>query len=292
MRIRESTIGLLLALPSFFWVFAWIIYPLLLTFYLSFYDVMLTGPGAVEAEFIGLGNYLTIFFEDIDFKAALINSVLWTIGNFVIAGFFGLGVALLLKARFKGNSILRTLILIPWVIPTVAIAITWKWLLNSELGIIQRFMLISGLISSSVPFFGPKYSLLTVTLVNVWRFTPFVTLVILARLESIPEELYEAARVDGASMLQQFTHITMPLLKPVLAVLGIIGVLWTFGHFDIVWLITKGGPGNSSMTLPVLVWMKAFYVFRLGEAASISTIMIAVLLAFTAFYFKFVMRGE
>jgi multiple sugar transport system permease protein len=157
-----------------------------------------------------------------------------------------------------------------------------------------NFMVTSvGIVDAPIDFLGsPKWALPTVIAINAWRWFPFLALLILAGLQSIPQEYYEAAKVDGASPTQRFFSITMPQLQPVLYVVGLIGTLWAFNIFDVIWLLTQGGPSGSTQTLPVLIYDKAFNGFALGEASAISVLLCAFLLVFSLIYIRFVPSGE
>jgi multiple sugar transport system permease protein len=289
MNKKSQLTGLLLMLPAFLWVFLTIIYPFLWTIWLSFHDAMMTGE-TISGSFIGIENYINLIFNDSVFGQAIINTVLWTMGNFALSGLLGLSFALVLNEKFRGNTLVRVVAILPWIVPSVATAIVWRWLLHSQIGVVQGVLLSLNIIKEPIAFFSYNYALPSLIFVNAWRFTPFVVIFYLAGLESVPIELYEAAKIDGASAFQRFRYITMPSLKRILAVLGIIGVLWTFCYFDIIYLITKGGPSNATMTLPVLIWMRSFYMFRIGEGATISVFMILILLAFSIVYFKFIIK--
>lgn len=285
---KRDLLPLFLIVPASAYVTCLIFYPLLWTVWLSFTETLL-GPELI-GPFIGLTNYERLLFEDPNFPTILWNSLVWTAGNLAISGVIGLAIALLLNERFPGRSLMRALMLIPWIIPSVATTISWRWMLNSEFGVIQKILLVSGLAPEPLAFFGLKYGMFTVIFINAWRFTPFVALSYLSALESIPEDLYEAAEIDGASPYQKFKNVTLPFLKPTFSVLGLIGVLLTYGYFDVVWLTTKGGPGIATMIPPVYVWVSAFYEFSLSKAAAISIIMALILLIFTMVYRKFLTK--
>ncbi len=270
--------------PALSWVIGLVIFPLILAFALSFTSTTL--GYSLIGNFIGTYNYLEIFFKDPKFGASLWNSLIWTGGNLALTALISLGSALLLNEVFPGKSILRTLIILPWAIPSVATTISWRWMLIPEFGVIQHIMTILGLAPHPIAFFGPGNAMLSVILVNVWRFSPFATLVFLSALQSIPKELYEAAEIDGATSLKKFTNITLPNLKSVFIVMTVIGVLLTYGYFDVVWLTTRGGPGTETLIPPVYVWLSGFYEFNLGKAAAISTITAAIMLAFAIIYLK------
>jgi len=290
-RPRPSLLPLFFVGPAIAWVACLMFFPLTWTVWVSFTKTVMTEKSTeLVGPFIGLSNYYELIFNDPNFPIILWNSLTWTLGNIALSGAIGLAIALILNEKFRGQSMMRALMLTPWVIPSVATTISWRFMLNSEVGVIQKIMLALGLAPEPMAFFGHDYGMFTVIFLNAWRFTPFVALSYISGLESIPKDLYEAAEVDGASSFQRFRSITLPYLKPTFAVIGLIGVLLTYGYFDVVWLTTKGGPGTATMIPPVYVWLSAFYEFSLSKAASISVIMATILLAFTFLCRKFLFK--
>jgi multiple sugar transport system permease protein len=290
-RLRLSLLPFLFIGPAVAWVACLMFFPLAWTFWVSFTKTVMTEQSSeLVGPFIGFTNYYELIFNDPDFPIILLNSLIWTLGNVAISGALGLIIALILNEKFPGQSGMRALMLTPWVIPSVATTISWKFMLNSDVGVIQKILVALGLIPEPIAFFGLDYGMFTVIFVNAWRFTPFVALSYISALESIPKDLYEAAEVDGASSFRRFRSITLPFLQPTLAVIGLIGVLLTYGYFDVVWLTTKGGPGTATMIPPVYVWVSSFYEFSLSKGASISVIMAIILLAFALLYRKFILK--
>jgi len=286
--IRGQTVGILLILPALLWVVLTIVYPFSFTLWLSFRDASLVEK-TITGQFIGFGNFYELGQDEV-FRSSVTNTISWTLGNFALAGLLGLTFALVLNEKFRGSTIARTVAVMPWIIPSVATAIVWRWLFHSQIGIIQGALLAVNLIKEPIAFFGYGYAMFSLILVNTWRFTPFVVIFYLAGMQAIPEELYEASKIDGASAFQRFRFITMPNLRNILVVLGVIGTLWIFCYFDIIYLITKGGPSNVTMTLPVLVWIRSFYMFNIGIGAAISVFMILILLVFSIVYFRYVLK--
>jgi len=285
---KGQTVGILLVLPALLWVVLTIVYPFSFTVWLSFRDASLVEK-TITGQFTGLENFYQLGQDEV-FRGSVTNTISWTLGNFALSGLLGLTFALVLNEKFRGSTIVRTVAVMPWIIPSVATAIVWRWLFHSQIGIIQGVLLALNLIKEPIAFFSYGYAMFSLILVNTWRFTPFVVIFYLAGMQAIPEELYEASKIDGASAFQRFRFITMPNLKNILGVLGVIGTLWIFCYFDIIYLITKGGPSNATMTLPVLVWIRSFYMFSIGIGAAISVFMILILLVFSILYFKYVLK--
>lgn len=288
-RAGSAPFGYLLVGPLVVWLLVTIAVPLLYSFYLSLTDAGIIGT---EASFSGLANYATVLGEA-EFRSAFGRSLIWAIGGAVIQTVLAFATALTLNQVFFGRRFARTWIILSWIIPTIVIAILWRWMLNAGYGVINFVVTSVGLADAPIDFLGsPQWALPTVIMINAWRWFPFLALLILAGLQSIPGEVYEAARVDGASATQRFFKITLPLLQPVLYVVGLIGTLWAFNIFDVIWLLTQGGPSGSTQTVPVLIYERAFSGFALGEASAISVLLCVFLLVFSMLYIRFVPSGE
>ncbi len=288
-RTGSAPFGYLLVGPLVLWLVVTIVVPLAYSVYLGFTDAGVIGTGA---NFTGLENYATVF-GDPEFRSAFGRSLVWAVGGAVVQTVLAFAAALALNQAFRGRRFARTWIILSWIIPTIVIAILWRWMLNASYGVINFIVTSVGIADAPIDFLGsPKWALPTVIAINAWRWFPFLALLILAGLQSIPKEYYEAAEVDGASAIQRFFSITMPQLQPVLYVVGLIGTLWAFNIFDVIWLLTQGGPSGSTQTLPVLIYDKAFNGFALGEASAISVVLCAFLLIFSLVYIRFVPSGE
>ena len=288
-RTGSAPFGYLLVGPLVLWLVVTIVVPLAYSVYLGFTDAGIIGTGA---NFTGFENYATVL-ADPEFRAAFGRSLIWAIGGAVVQTVLAFAAALALNQTFRGRRFARTWIILSWIIPTIVIAILWRWMLNASYGVINFIVIALGITDGPVDFLGsPQWALPTVIAINAWRWFPFLALLILAGLQSIPQEYYEAAKVDGASATQRFFNITMPQLQPVLYVVGLIGTLWAVNIFDVIWLLTQGGPSGSTQTLPVLIYDRAFNGFALGEASAISVLLCAFLLVFSLLYIRFVPSGE
>lgn len=237
-------------------------------------------------EFVGLEHYRWLLGQDI-FWFTLRNSLIWTVGNLALQGTLGIGLALLLHDRFPGRDLIRTVLLVPFVIPTVVVATTWRWILNTSYGPINAWLVELGLLNGAVnPLADPELALAAVTLINTWRWTPLVALVVFAVLQTIPEAEYEAARVEGAGIFQEFYHVTYPHLSRSLTVLGLLGFLLTFNIFDMIWLLTNGGPVNATTTLPVFIFEIAFNLQNVARGTAVSVVLFLMLVVFVVLYFQ------
>ena len=279
---RVSLVTYLYILPILVLIGIIFIYPLSQVLISSFYNIRL---GAQEGTFAGLDNYRLIFSEPVFWKSVR-SSLIWTFGNLILQLIIPLGAAILLNQKLRGMHFARTLILLPWIIPMVALAVSMRWMLLPGIGIFNE--ILKNTIGAQINFLGSQSAAMpTLIILNTWKWLPFGTLLILTALQTIPREVYEAARVDGANFWKQFIYITFPLLGKVIWFMGYLILVWNFNTFDTIWLTTEGGPGHIMQTLTILVYRRAFKVFRLGEGAAIATMSAAFLMVMGILYFKF-----
>jgi len=279
---RVSLVTYLYILPILVLIGIIFIYPLSQVLISSFYNIRL---GAQEGIFVGLDNYRLIFSEPVFWKSVR-SSLIWTFGNLILQLIIPLGAAILLNQKLRGMHFARTLILLPWIIPMVALAVSMRWMLLPGIGIFNE--ILKDIIGTQISFLSSKSAAMpTLIILNTWKWLPFGTLLILTALQTIPREVYEAARVDGANFWKQFIYITFPLLGKVIWFMGYLILVWNFNTFDTIWLTTEGGPGHIMQTLTILVYRRAFKVFRLGEGAAVATIGAALLMVMGILYFKF-----
>ena len=256
---------------------------------LSLHDVRIVGaPGA----FVGLDNYARVLARPATWHAGVL-SLVWVVANAALQTALALGAALVLNQRFPGVRLARTWVMLSWIVPTVVTVIVWRWLFSSSGGAINPLLVNLGIVDAPIGFFSGKASAFaTLVFVNSWRWFPFVALLMLAALARIPVELHEAARLDGAGTFARFRRITWPLMAPTLAVLAIIGTLLSFNVFDIIWLVTAGGPADGTRTLPVLIYETAFRGYRVSEAATLSVLVTFVLMGLAALAARLLLREE
>ncbi len=266
---REALFAAMLVAPVLIWLGATLLYPLVSSAALSLENVRIIGSAG---RFVGLANYLSVL-SSAAFWLALGRSVVWVAGNAFAQTVLAMASALILEQTFPGVRVARTWIVLTWIVPTIVIVIVWRWLLSTSGGMINPILIELGVIRQPVGFFSSSVSAMTtLILINSWRWFPFVAVMLLAGLQRIPGELYEAAAIDGASRFARFRRITLPLLQPTLFVLLVIGTLLSFNVFDIVWLLTGGGPADATTTLPILIYRTAFKGYRLSEAAAMSVV--------------------
>lgn len=281
LRRSESLLGIFLVLPLILWMVFAILLPLISAVKLSFQDVGMIGS---KGSLIGFENYRVVL-SDQNFWKSFGRSLLWVISNAFIQTVVAFISAVILMQQFHLRSLARVWIILSWIVPTVVVIIIWRWMLGTSGGIVNYLLVSLGILSTPVGFFSTANSaFISIVLINSWRWFPLMTVILLAGMEGIPQELYEAASVDGATSWQLFLNITLPMLQPVLYVLGLIGTLWSINVFDIIWLATGGGPSNATMTLPVYIYNMAFKGYRLSRASAASIIMGIILLMFVIVY--------
>lgn len=268
---RDSTLARLLTIPSAIWILGIVGYPILLVIWMSVHQ---QATVETDAPFVGLENYLRVLQWPAFWEAAWRTTV-WTASNLLLIVPIGVAIALLLNRRFVGQRFARTWMLLPWMFPIVVTILMWRWILDPVAGVMNYLLVNFHIIDSPLSFFGQgRLAMLTVILVNVWRWTPFMAVVTLAALQTVPSDLYDAARVDGATASQMFWQITLPLIIPTLASTGFILVLWLFNMFPPIWLMTQGGPVDATTTLPIQIYQQGMQQFRMSNAATISVLLL------------------
>jgi len=241
-------------------------------------------------EYVGLFNYQKVLSSSL-FYQAVVNSLRWTGLSLAIQLSVPLILALALNQRFWGNSLARVLMLVPWIMPTVVVAIMLRWLMEPNVGLINHLLLALSIIREPIDFLGRTQSaFLTLVCANSWQFLPFGTLLILAGLQTIPRDVLEAAWVDGAGVWQRFRYIIFPLLGPVIGFVFFLAFVWNFNTLGLIWLTTQGGPLNTTLTLPVLIYRRAFRGFAMGEAAAMGSLASVALMIVGVFYFKYLWK--
>ena len=287
--MKKSTPYLLL-LPALLFTLFVLVYPLVQNLINSAREVSLI-RGANG--WVGAGNYLRVF-QDSLFWLSFRNTALYALLGTLLSLLIGMGFALLLNARAgKVTTVFSFLYTIPWVISPVVAGFAWKWLLNDHFGIINYWLISAGLLRENYTWLGnPGTALLCVTIARVWQFYPFAMVMFLAGLQAIPQEQYEAAAVDGATAFRRFFHITLPNLRTVTSVLLVLGVIWSFNDFNMVFVMTRGGPINASMVLPVLVREYSFVFFDLGKGSALSTVIFLLLASLSFVYIKVLAKRQ
>jgi multiple sugar transport system permease protein len=279
---------LFLLIPSLLFLLLFIAYPVFETFRLSFFKNWLLRPE--DNAFIGFSNYSRIF-GSVEFSQVFIRTLFWTVGSVTLKLILGFCGGILLSGNFRGKSFFRTTLLLSWILPLSIGAFVWNWVYNGQYGLLNGVLLKANLIEKPFELMAHEAGAFWGCLVNdVWVGVPLMTLIVLAGLQSVPQELYEAASVDGASKWSRFRFITIPQLKSVVLIGLLLSIVWTFNSFDIIWVHTRGGPLGATTTLVVKTFKAAFEEYRFGLASAFSTITFLVLLIFSLFYSRFILR--
>jgi multiple sugar transport system permease protein len=284
---NDMRLAFWLIIPAFVAISITAFIPLIQTIYDSFFSWSLR-PG-FQREFLGLENYIKMF-QDARFLNSLWNTIYFTVLSVLLEFLIGLGVALLMNAKFKGRGFMRAAMLIPWAVPTVISSQMWRWMYNDNYGVISNLFYNLGILEEGTPILAdPSLAMNAIVSVDVWKTTPFVALLLLAGLQTIPSQLYEAARIDGASKWRQFTSITLPILKPTIAVTLIFRTLDALRVFDIVYIMTPGNQDTETLSVynRSLLMDNIFSPRGLfGYGSALSVIIFLLIGVFTLIYIK------
>ncbi|TBY62675.1 sugar ABC transporter permease [Rhizobium leguminosarum bv. viciae] len=278
---NNNVLGFLFTLPAAVFLVCFLTYPLGLGVWLGFTDTRIGRDGV----FIGLENY-QFLMDDSVFWLSVFNTILYTSVASVLKFALGLWLAMLLNQHLPFKSFFRAIVLLPWVVPTVLSALAFWWIYDSQFSIISWSLMQLGLISGPINFLGdPINARISVIVANVWRGIPFVAISLLAGLQTIPASLQEAASLDGATSWQRFRYVTLPMLTPIIAVVMTFSVLFTFTDFQLIYVLTKGGPVNATHLMATLSFQRGIPGGQLGEGAAIAVAMVPFLLGAIMFSF-------
>jgi multiple sugar transport system permease protein len=277
-RDRLLVIVFLLPLIGFFAIL-WLV-PMVYTVWSSFFSDPLVNP-----VFVGFDNYIAIIVDD-QFLYFLWNSVLFAVSTTVLSLVVGLGFALVVNRAVFGGASLRTLMIFPYLLPTVVVVFLWRFLLDQNLGLVNRLLLEFGLIDRPIEFFGTvALAMPSIVTASVWKWGSFAFFIVLANLQAIPDEYYERAMVQGASQWQQFRDITFPHLRGAILLILLVRGIWMFNKFDVIWLTTRGGPASVTTTLPIRVYDYAIRLGEFGMGTALASIMFVLLAVGGVVYF-------
>jgi multiple sugar transport system permease protein len=269
-RIREQTfIGYLFLAPAAIILLIMVGYPALAGVWYSFNSKML---GFEQYHFVGLGNYVSLIKDPRVLKAIGRGFSYATISCAVKLA-IGMGVALLLNMRFRGRGLARGITLLPWSLPEIATVLLWTWMFNDIYGVLNTVLLKTGIIGSPINWLGTKWAFPSVILVNIWRGFPFFAINLLAGLQTIPEEVYEAASMDGANRWQAFWNVTLPGVRTVMLIVTLLSFIWTSNDFTSIWVLTHGGPAQATETFPIVTYELAFIGLEMGKAAAVPVLL-------------------
>lgn len=276
--LTDRRLAFLLVLPAAILLIAFAVYPFLVAGFDSAFEIDILTR---EREFVGFDNYVRVI-TDPAIQAAFGRTVLWTISNVTIQLTIGVVIALLLNAGLRGQTAIRGLVLFPYMVPAVVVALVFRFLFNDLTGLVNVSLRSAGIIDEPISFLSsPDTVLWTLIVVNSWKYVPFMVIVVLARLQTVPGELYDAASIDGAGRGARFLHVTLPWLMPVLIVATLLRTIWTAYDFDVPYLLAFGGPLSASTTLPIKIRTLAFGQAEIGVASALA-ICVAILLIVAA----------
>lgn len=278
---KHGLIGMAFSIPVVVFLLVFVLYPVIYNIWLSFTDTSLMRN---TSNFVGFDNYVKIFNNKL-FKKYFWNTCVWTFWSVLGQLVLGLGLAMLISRPMKGGTAFRSFLLIPYVVPAVALALVTKWIMNSDYGIVSYWLQQTGLLEtrqSLLAIQGP--AMCVVILLNIWRSYPFPMLIYWAAIKGIDKEILEAAAVDGASKWKSFLHITLPELKNTTIVLIVLRVIWTATYYDLIYMVTGGGPSGSTTHLPILIYQSSFGSFQIGYASAISMVLGVLMFVCIIFY--------
>jgi len=285
IRQRERRTGWALTIPALLMLALVFVYPIVRAFWQSFFTQNLGTQ--LQSEFSGFAN-LARMAQDGRFWQSLGNSAVFTVFSVLLEFILGLGIALVLNQTFKGRGIVRTIAILPWALPTALIALAWTWIFNDQYGVVNDILLRLGIIQTGINWLGnPTLAMVSVIMADVWKTTPFISILLLAGLQSIPSDLYEAQAIDGATPWQSFQQITLPLLLPQIVIALLFRFAQAFGIFDLIAVMTGGGPGGATETVSLYIYATIMRYLDFGYGAALVTVtfLLLVLIVAIASYF-------
>ena len=286
---REAHLGIGMVTPAMLIIFGLMLYPLFYTIYLTMVQYNLLSN--VSQGFLGLKQYARVLTDD-KFWHAMSVTLYFTVVSLGLQLILGFMAALFLNIPFRGQKLLRVLILAPWAVPTVVNAQLWNWILNASYGALNKLLLQLGIIRQPIVWLGePKLALNVIILADTWKMLPLFIIMLLAGLSTIPGTYYEAAKMEGAGFWHTFRKITFPLLKPMLLVILVLRTTQTIRVFDVIYMLTQGGPNNSTMTISYYTYFQTFSLFDFGYGATIAMI-VAILTVFIALTYKKILKAD
>lgn len=285
--LSKLQLAILFVLPSIFVIIFTLGYPIGYGAWLSFHDYSLI-DGKEAPTFAGITNYIYAVTQDSLFWVSLKNTLLYAIGVVALSFIAGFSIALALNKPIAGRVFWRTLFFFPWVIPSVVVSLLFMWMFNANYGIVNYILLKLGFINEYMGWLiSPNFAMLTLIIITAWKLAPFMMVMFLAGLQTIPKEQVEAAIVDGAKGVQVFRYVTIPNLREMIMIVTLMGMIWEFQDFTYIWVITKGGPVTATTTWPIYIYKTAFRFFDLGYASSMGVIWMIAILIFSIFYIKY-----
>jgi multiple sugar transport system permease protein len=285
---RESSLGVILMLPGALLLMVFMAYPFFLGIWLSVTDSMIGEIG----EYIGLQNFTDLLTDSI-FRQTTWNTLIYAMVTVPFKAALGLGLALILNNRMRFSNPVRAAVMMPWIVPTALSTLGWFMILDPVFSPISWLLRHFGLIHQNINFLGdPKLAISSVCLANIWRGTPFFAITILAGLQAVPHELHEAAAIDGASMWHRFQHVTVPHIKGVVLIASLLSIIWTFADFQLIYVLTKGGPANETHIFGTYAYQIGLSATQIGMGAAIALYMFPILSVFAVILLVYLRREE
>lgn len=280
--LSDAGFGLALAAPAVILFGIVSLYPLLSSLSLGFTERSLLSP---ESSFVGLDNVIEVLTGR--FLPVLRTTLVFALGSTLLSALLGLGAALLLNRGIRGQALLRGVLLFPWVTPGVVVAFVWLWIFNANYGVLNGALRQLGLVDSNVHWLGqPALAMVALIVAKSWNTFPWMMVMFLAALQNVPRDLLEAAAADGARPLRRLWHVTLPHLRGVIGVVLLLGVIWNFQHFEIIYVLTEGGPAGATTTFAIELYNQAFRAYDLGTAGAMGIVWMACLAVLAAVYFR------
>lgn len=289
---KIKLVGLAFILPAVIYTCLWVVYPLINNIILSFQKVTLTTLGSGGGEFIGLAVYKKLFSTSV-FPIAIKNTIIYTVANLLFQFPIGFALAMFYSKKFKTAEFFRGFSVVAWILPMVAVAGIFKFMFNGDVGVINYILRSMGLINENVQWLtDARTAMGALVFTNVWKGIPFNIMLMAAAITTLPEDVYEAASIDGVSSFQKFRHITIPLLKPAMMSVIVLGFIYTFKVFDIVYIMTSGGPGNATEVLSTLAYRYSFTDYDFSKGAAVSNVLFILLFIVGLIYIRIVSKEE
>lgn len=287
-RLSDGMFALLLTAPGLALLAAVVVYPLITALITAFYKQSLVEPGR---EFVGFQNIVDVLTGE--FFPLLTQTLVFTLGTTIAPFVIGFGLALALNTRIRGAKVLRGLMLIPWLIPGVVVSFLWMWIFNANYGVLNAALETVGLIDFPQAWLAnPTTAMIAVIVAKTWQSFPWMMVMLLAGLQTVPIELHEAAEIDGAGTIRRFFSITVPQMSGIIGLVILLEFIWNFQHFDIIYVLTGGGPAGSTQTFATAVYETAFDGFDLGHAGAIGLLWMILLMALVVVYVRLSEKGE
>ena len=270
---KRDVLPYILIAPVVIYILCVMVFPFCWALYVSFTDKRI----GVDGAFVGLRNYIELLRDPI-FLMSIVRTFIFTGGSVILKLIFGIAMAVVLNEKLRCRNIVRSILLLPWTLPTVVVVLVWQWMFSDVGGVLNALLQMAGLSKPVLWLAKPGMAMFSVILVNVWKGTPFIALSVLAGLQNISPEYYEAASIDGATVIQKFVRITLPLLRDVIFLAALMTTIWTLNNFEVIWLLTKGGPSNATNVAAVYSYITAFRNNNLSKAISISVLFLPIMI--------------